>query len=109
MKEKLARKIYKGYAFANDDQEKHGINISIYNEIKDKVVKYYGNQEIDKKDLDTKCVCTFNTGHHHTQYYIESNPENLSTDEIALCCDGGNLCFGYRALSGGSSIEVFED
>jgi len=42
------------------------------------------------------------------RYKVVSNPIGLDTAHIALFCDGGSLCFGYR-MGAGSVIEVYTD
>lgn len=32
----------------------------------------------------------------NAKYMVEKNTPGLSNDDLALICDGGNLCFGYR-------------
>jgi len=46
-------------------------------------------------------------GYGHTVYRVISNPENLSTVELALIADRGSLCFGYRLENG--NITIRED
>lgn len=75
----LERKIYSSWAFTKNETEKSKINQEIYQEIKDKAI--------------VECV---GSGYGHTKYRVLSNPDNLSTLELALICDSGNLCFGYR-------------
>lgn len=75
----LEKKIYSEWAFEENAVEKLKINKEIYQEIKDKAeVELVGS------------------GYGHTKYKVVSNPHNLSTLELALICDEGNLCFGYR-------------
>lgn len=86
----MEKKIYSSYAFSENEEEKHRINREIYEEIKDKVeVKLVG------------------TGYAHAKYEVVSNPENLSTSELALVCDRGNLFFGYRTE--GDLIIIYKD
>jgi hypothetical protein len=87
---KLEKKIYNKWAFTDNEREKHLINIEIYKEIKDKAtVKLIGS------------------GYAHAKYEVVNNPDNLSTLELALICDGGNLCFGYRTE--GKNIVIYTD
>ena len=79
----MERKIYSPWAFTENEEEKAKINHEIYKEIKDKAK-----------------VKVFKTGYGHTVYEVISNPDNLSTLELALICDGGNLCYGYRTEGG---------
>lgn len=79
----LEKKIYSGWAFSSNEREKAKINQEIYEEIKDKAeVKY------------------IKSGYAKMFYKVVSNPENLSTKELALIADDGNLCFGYRTENG---------
>lgn len=82
----LERRIYSSYAFTENEQEKSKINYEIYSEIKDKAKVRY-----------------VRSGYAHKVYEVVSNPEGLNTLQLALICDGGNLCFGYR-LQGGNIV-----
>jgi len=75
----IERKIYSGWAFSENAQEKSEMNREIYNEIKSKAK-----------------IRSAGVGYAHSKYEVLDNPENLSILELALICDGGNLCFGYR-------------
>ena len=46
-------------------------------------------------------------GYAHTKYRVLVNKPNLSNEDLAIICDRGNLCFGYRA--NGSIISVYTD
>lgn len=88
---KLPRKIYSGWAFSAHEAEKSRINKSIYEEIKDRA--------------ELKHV---RTGYAHRAYRVQSNPHNLSTEQLALIADSGNLCFGYRT-GGPDTIVIHTD
>lgn len=47
------------------------------------------------------------TGYAHTKYRVLKNEPGLSTLDLAIICDDGNLCFGYRTE--GSIICVHTD
>lgn len=80
---KLEKTIYSPWAYMGSEGEKARINQEIYNEIKDKAkVKYVGSSYANRK------------------YEVINNPDGLTDDELALICDGGNLCFGYRMEGG---------
>lgn len=86
----LEKKIYSPWAFSENESEKQKINYEIYQEIKDKaIVKFVGS------------------GYAHSKYKIVSNPDNLNITELALICDSGNLCFGYRTR--GDLIIIYTD
>ena len=75
----MEKRIYNSWAFTENKSEKYRINQEIYQEIKDKaVVEWVGS------------------GYGHKKYRVVSNHNELSTLELALICDSGNLCFGYR-------------
>jgi len=42
------------------------------------------------------------------EYTVYKNAPKLSDDELALLCDSGNLCFGYKK-SGVNEFYVYED
>jgi hypothetical protein len=87
---KVENKVYNGYAFTKDMKEKGQINRAIYNEIKGKAeIKWISNSS------------------GQTVYNVISNPENLTKDQLALICDSGNLCFGYRMF--GNQITIYTD
>lgn len=75
----IEKKIYTSWAFTENEDKKAEINYEIYKEIKDKA--------------EVKWVRSL---HGRQEYEVVSNPHNLSDDELALICDDGNLCFGYR-------------
>jgi hypothetical protein len=86
----MDKKIYSSYAFTENEEEKQQINRGIFQEIKDKAK-----------------VKLVKTGYASSFYEVVSNPENLSTLELALICDRGNLCFGYRTE--GRKIVIHTD
>lgn len=47
------------------------------------------------------------SGYAHVKYRVLKNTPNLSTRDLAVICDSGNLCFGYRTE--GSIICVYTD
>ena len=75
----IEKKVYSGYAFTENSDEKIKINREIYEEIKDKAkVEFH------------------HAGYGYAAYKVIDNPEHLSSIELALICDSGNLCFGCR-------------
>jgi hypothetical protein len=46
-------------------------------------------------------------GYAHKRYKVLRNTPRLNTEDLAIICDRGNLCFGYRVE--GSIICVYTD
>ncbi len=109
----MERKIYSSWAFTKNESEKGKINREIYNELKQKYKVYrndlkhclHDGEDCDFADFDV--VIGRKPGYHHSVYYIHKNAPELSTAELALLCDQGNLCFGYMMEAG--HIRVSED
>ena len=47
------------------------------------------------------------SGYAHTKYRVLKNTPNLGSKDLAIICDRGNLCFGYRVE--GPLIYVYTD
>ena len=63
-----------------------------------------------QQELDTKCVVKpIGISYGCANYRILSSPPHLhlTKEEIALFCDGGNLCFGFGSC--GHCISVYTD
>lgn len=52
-------------------------------------------------------VASVGIGYAHKKYRVVKNTPGLSTEDLAIICDEGNLCFGYRTE--GSIICVYTD
>ena len=104
----IERKIYSSFAFSENEGEKAQINYEIYKELKEKAVVIYHADKATEELLKEKTVILdYKHGYGHTDYKVLSNPHNLSILEMALVCDGGNLCFGYR--TSGNIITIHTD
>jgi UDP-N-acetylmuramyl pentapeptide synthase len=104
----MERRIYSSWAFSDGEREKAKINSEIYKELKEKAIVVYREDDATEDLKRQKSVLLdFKHGYAHTDYKILSNPHKLSTVELALVCDGGNLCFGYR--TSGSIITIHTD
>lgn len=62
------------------------------------------NDQFNEYDVVVECC---GHGYAHTKYRVLRNAPGLSTLDLAVICDDGNLCFGYR--SEGSIICVYTD
>ena len=106
-------KIYSKWAFTENESEKAKSNRDAYNELKEKykILKLSdGNhrrpteEELENHDI----VYSRKACYHHGEYIVYKKPRELTELEMALICDGGNLCFGYTT-GGGCDFYVFED
>lgn len=66
----------------------------------------YGLTDADKEKYDVIVDC-IGTGYAHKRYRVVKNGPGISTEDLAIICDSGNLCFGYRTE--GSIICVYTD
>ena len=105
----MENQIYSSWAFTENEHQKRDSNIKAYDALKDKSIVVYGSKlPIAEDVLKSKSVLLdYKHGYGHTDYKILSNPNNLSTLELALVCDRGNLCFGYS--TSGSIITISTD
>lgn len=110
----LDKRVYPSWAYTDHWEDKMYVNKTIFSELKGKYkILYQRELESMPKDeyenlLKTKAVITPGaTGYAHKDYYVKSNPNNLSEAELALICDGGNLCYGYRSC--GNTITIHTD
>lgn len=111
---KMENKIYSQWAYTENEREKARINREIYNELKRKHKVYiHGSKRHLKDKIDINfdeydVVIGRNACYLHGEYMVHKNAPKLSNDELALLCDSGNLCFGYKK-SGVNEFYVFED
>lgn len=109
----LDRKVYSGWAYKDNSDEKAKINRELYAELAPKIKMCYVNPKTHILDCTSDdmekycCITSAGHGYANTKYRVLSNPYNLSNDELALACDGGNLCFGYRM--DGDVVVVYID
>lgn len=108
----MEKKVYSSYAFKKDEEEMMRINMTIYNELKAKYkiikVSDIDHKEPSKEELEQNdIVYSRKACYGHGEYRIYKCPEDVTLDELALICDGGNLCFGYSGNK--NYLSVFED
>jgi hypothetical protein len=108
----MEKKVYSSYAFKENEREMMKINSEIYNELKEKYKilkvsdidhKAPTKEEIEQNDV----VYSRKACYGHGEYKIYKCPEEITIDELALICDDGNLCFGYRGNK--NFLSVSED
>ncbi len=105
-------KIYESWAFTENEMEKFEINKEILKELKQKYkickVSDADHKEPTQEQLnDNDIVYSRKACYNKGDYKIYKCPDEVSVIEMALICDGGNLCFGY--IGNKNHIEVFED
>jgi len=108
-KPQTEKKIYSSYAFTENEREKMAVNYNFfYKQLKEKATVIYRTEQATDELLKAKSVLLdYKHGCAHTDYKILSNPHNLTMLELALVCDGGSLCFGYRGS--GDIITILTD
>ena len=108
--EDMADKIYVGWAFTKDELDKRDSNRRIYDKLNEKYRIHRNdlqfNPEVNQDDYDV--IIGRKACYKHAEYNIIKNKPNLSTDELLLLCDNGNLCFGGRK-DGQHILTVWED
>lgn len=96
----MEKKVYESYAFTENESEKFKINYEIYEELKRKYKilkvsdidhKIPTKEELEQNDI----VYSRKACYAHGEYRIYKCPDEVTLNELALICDGGNLCFGY--------------
>lgn len=98
----VEKKIYSPWAFTENEKEKSHINNEIYKELVSKYKILYLNRldlfnnrpnATDSENYDI--IYSSESKYHRNEYKIYQCPEELTAIELALICDGGNLCFGF--------------
>lgn len=109
----IARIIYNGYAFSENEIEKVKINREIYEELKNKYkilkVSDFGySKEPTKEELNNNdIVYSRKACYGHGEYKIYKCPDEITFNELSLICDSGNLCFG--SYGNKNFLKVSED
>ena len=101
----IEKKVYPNWAYTENQYEKRDINTEIYEELKEKYkINKYASENIEEYDI----AFEFNGfGYANKSFKILSNKAGLSSDELALIADDGNLCFGYKRT--GDIIKIYID
>lgn len=106
----VERKVYNGYVFTENQDEKAKINMEIYKELKNKYSianKKFQRVQDNYDGLDL-VIEVYECGYNRTTYKVNKNNTNLSDEEILLICDEGSLCFGGTKLNE-NLYEVYGD
>ncbi|KAA9291754.1 hypothetical protein [Streptococcus anginosus] len=104
-------KIYSPWAFTGDEDLKQQSNLAALKELKEKYsikAKWdYDKMTSEEQDNVDVVYDPVGGGYAHSLYEVIKNKPGLSTLELALICDNGNLCFGYSKRSG--NIAIYTD
>lgn len=101
---------YSGWAFCKDATAMYEANMAALDEYAGRYCTLRYGQSVEDCIAENPDKLVYEIGGHYygrNSYVVVSNPENLSTEEIALIVDHGNLCFGF----GGSqyNIDIYTD
>ncbi len=108
----MEKRVYESYAFTENEEEKMAINREIYSELQEKY-KILKVSDVDHKSPtedelnNNDIVYSRKACYGHGEYRIYKCPDEVNLNELALICDGGNLCFGYSGSK--NKLTVFED
>ena len=105
----LERKIYSGWAYTINEEEKAQINKEIYAELCKKYKISFSLPETEEEVEQYDIIVHFcRSWYASCEYEIVKRPEGVTDDEIALICDRGNLCFGY-CRSAANRCQIYTD
>ncbi|AFU88707.1 TPA: hypothetical protein U1B47_001260 [Streptococcus suis] len=103
--------IYSPWAFTENESQKRQSNLAALKELKDKyaIMEKWAYDKMSEQDQATVDVVygSAGGGYGHSLYEIYKNVPNLTTKELALVCDDGNLCFGHSTQ--GNKIKIYVD
>ena len=103
--------IYSQWAFTENEIKKRQSNLAALAELKEKYnIKYkWEYDQMSEKEQESVDVVYGDAGggYAHSLYEVYKNIPNLTTKELALICDNGNLCFGYSTQYG--KIKIYTD
>lgn len=108
----MTDKIYSAWAFTANELEKRDINYKIYQQLCEKYkIKRVCRRSISDEQFqeilnDNDFVYETIAGYAHNTVTIYKTPD-LTTDEQALICDEGNLCYGYGIRN--DKIVIYTD
>jgi hypothetical protein len=95
----VEHKIYSPWAFKTDEDEKARMNIQIYNELFDKFKIYSPSRSNCEKDKAQVVIVAKAPTYNEIHFSVEKNEVELTSDELALIYDHGNLCFGHMGTT----------
>lgn len=107
----MEERIYNSWAFSVNEGEKGRINRKIYLELKNKykILQVFNFDEPTEEQLSNNdIVYSRKACYLHGEYILYKAPSDITTDELLLIFDEGNLCFGGSKISS-NRYRVSED
>lgn len=107
----MEERIYNSWAFSDNEEEKGKINYKIYLDLKNKykILQIADFSEPTEEQLSNNdIVYSRKACYLHGEYILYKAPSDITTDELLLIFDEGNLCFGGSKISS-NRYRVSED
>lgn len=107
----MEERIYNSWAFSDNEEEKGKINYKIYLDLKNKykILQIADFSEpTEEQLLNNDIVYSRKACYLHGEYTLYKAPTDITTIELLLIFDKGNLCFGGSKISN-NRYRVSED
>lgn len=107
----MEERIYNSWAFSDNEEEKCKINYKIYLDLKNKykILQVFNFDEPTEEQLSNNDIVYLRKACYlHGEYILYKAPSDITTDELLLIFDEGNLCFGGSKISS-NRYRVSED
>lgn len=101
---------YSSWAWAKDENKMYDANLAALKEYDGKFCYPHVGQSVEEcitENPDKLVLMHGNTSYGRRSYIVKANPNRLSSAEIALIADEGNLCFGFTPTFSG--VEIYTD
>lgn len=107
----MEERIYNSWAFSDNEEEKGKINYKIYLDLKNKykILQIADFSEpTEEQLLNNDIVYSRKACYLHGEYTLYKAPTDITTNELLLIFDKGNLCFGGSRICD-NKYRVSED
>lgn len=107
----MEERVYNSWAFSDNEEEKGEINYKIYLDLKNKykILQIADFSEpTEEQLLNNDIVYSRKACYLHGEYTLYKAPTDITTNELLLIFDKGNLCFGGCQISN-NRYRVSED
>ena len=99
--------INNGWAFKKNEHELGKENREEYKKLTERYKIYKAYRPCENEE-EYDLIYTREACYHHGKYTVIKKPIDITTEELLLIFDDGNLCFGGGHL-GGNTYRVNED